>query len=103
MEFYCPEFKNDFLRDDYLNNSEKLNIKNAMQNLSIPVLICHSQSDEAVPVETAYELHSLNKSASLFIVDSDHVFGRKHPSTEAIVPTAMQEVVDKSINFLKQL
>ena len=89
------------LYEDYTNNTDKLNIQEAAKNLSIPVLICHGSADTAVPVQKAYDLKSWFPLAQLFIVESDHVFGRSHPWTEDNLPGPMQAVVDKSISFLK--
>ena len=90
------------LYENYQNNAERLDIKKAMKGLSIPVFICHGEKDEAVPVETAFDLQEQNPSATVFIVDSDHVFGRKHPATSDQLPGATQQVVDATINFFKK-
>jgi len=87
------------LHEDYFNNSERLNIQKAISNLQIPVLICHGTKDEAVTVAKAHLLKTAKPSAELFLVESDHVFGRKHPWTENNLPEAMQLVVDKTIRF----
>jgi dienelactone hydrolase len=89
------------LYEDFWNNAERLNIQKAIGSLSIPVLICHGTKDEAVPVEKAYLLKQAKQDATLFLVESDHVFGRKHPWTENNLPQPMQEVVDKTIDFFK--
>lgn len=88
------------LYEDYLQHSERLNIQKAIGELDIPILICHGTADMAVPVEKAYELKSWQPSAQLFITDSDHVFGRKHPWTDNQLPAAMKAVVEVSLNFL---
>ncbi|HEX6915461.1 MAG TPA: alpha/beta fold hydrolase [Chitinophagaceae bacterium] len=87
------------LYQDYEKNKARLDITEAMRSLKIPVLICHGTKDEAVPVEKAQLLKSANPSAELFLVESDHVFGRKHPWTEARLPDPMQAVVDRTIAF----
>jgi uncharacterized protein len=89
------------LYEDFHNNSNRLDIQSAMQRLNVPVLICHGLKDEAVPVQKAYDLKSWNPGAIMYLVDSDHVFGRKHPWTENFLPQPMQDVLDKTINFLK--
>lgn len=90
------------LFEDYQFNKERLNIEQAVKNIAIPFLICHGTQDTSVPVEKAYLLHGWNESSELFLVESDHVFGRKHPWTEAALPEAMQIVVDKTISFFKK-
>ncbi|MCW3091559.1 MAG: alpha/beta fold hydrolase [Ferruginibacter sp.] len=89
------------LYEDYLQNKERLNIKKAIQSLPIPILICHGTKDTAVPVQKAYDLKQWQPSAKLFTVESDHVFGRKHPWMEKDLPAAMEAVVEESLQFLK--
>lgn len=88
---------------DYQNHQERLDIEGAVKRLKVPILICHGTQDEAVPVEKAYEIHKAAAHSELFLLDSDHVFGRKHPWTEPTLPDAMQQVVDKTISFFKAL
>jgi hypothetical protein len=52
-------------------------------------------------VQQAYQLKEWQPSAQLFTVESDHVFGRKHPWTEDHLPSAMEAVVEVSLRFLK--
>lgn len=95
MPLYYQLYKN------YLKNQLTLNIEQAIKKLEIPVLICHGSEDPAVNVEKAYQLHEWQPDSELFIVPSDHVFGRKHPWVEEELPEMMQQVVDRSIGFLK--
>jgi uncharacterized protein len=90
------------LYEDYVQHEERLNIRKAISSLVIPVLICHGTKDTAVPAEKAYQLKEWQPATELFMVESDHVFGRKHPWAEAYLPGAMQDVVDRSIEFLKR-
>jgi uncharacterized protein len=90
------------LYEDYKANSEKLDIQKAIKSLTIPILICHGKLDNAVPVSTAHDLKSWQPAVQLFISDSDHVFGRKHPWTADELPAAMEAVVETSIQFLNQ-
>ena len=89
------------LYENYSNNKERLDIKRAMQNIAVPVLICHGTADQAVPLQSALNLQSWQPAARLFTLDTDHVFGRKHPYSEVDLPAAMQLVTDASIAFLQ--
>jgi pimeloyl-ACP methyl ester carboxylesterase len=89
------------LYEDFQHNTEKLDIKKAIEGLRIPVLVCHGQSDISVPVEKAYELISWQPAAKLFTLDTDHVFDRHHPWTSKQLPRAMEAVVNETIGFLK--
>jgi dipeptidyl aminopeptidase/acylaminoacyl peptidase len=88
------------LYENYQQNKERLDIREAIKGLTIPVLICHGSEDPAVPVQQAHQLHDWHPEAELFIVKSDHVFGRKHPWEGENLPEAMQEVVDRTMRFL---
>ena len=91
------------LYEDYVDNHERLDILKGVQQLNISLLICHGSNDEAVPVSYAHNLHEAAKGSSLFIVQSDHVFGRKHPWLQKELPLPMQEVIDETIRFFKSI
>ncbi len=91
------------LYKDYQNNVERLDVLKAVKELAVPLLICHGTKDEAVPVANAHLLYGTAKNAELFLVESDHVFGRKHPWAEDNLPGAMQAVVTKTIQFFLHL
>jgi uncharacterized protein len=91
------------LYEDYQNNNDRLDVQKAISKLNIPVLVCHGTKDEAVKVENAYLLKEHNPTAEVFIVESDHVFGRKHPWTGNHLPEAMQEVIDRTISFFSEV
>lgn len=89
------------LFEDYQQNRERLNIEKAIRSLTIPVLICHGSTDPTVPVSDAHRLHQWQPSSRIFITDSDHVFGRKHPWEDTHLPKPMQEVVNETVKFFK--
>ncbi|MEO8772166.1 MAG: alpha/beta fold hydrolase [Ferruginibacter sp.] len=90
------------LYEDYQQNQIRLSIQNAISHLNIPILLCHGNSDPAVPVEVAFMLKKWQPDAQLFTLDTDHVFGRKHPWVEQHLPFETEEVVRVSIEFLKE-
>jgi dienelactone hydrolase len=87
------------LFEDYQHHAVQLNIEQAVRNLKVPFLICHGTLDTSVSVEKAYLLREWSDDAELFLVESDHVFGRKHPWTEVLLPGAMQAVIERTIDF----
>lgn len=89
------------LYEDHEQNKEQLDINKAIKSLNIPILICHGTADNAVPVEKAFELKGWQPFAQLFTVESDHVFGRKHPWPTNDLPAAMEAVLQTSLQFLK--
>ena len=91
------------LFEDYQLNKDKLDIQSAISQLTIPILICHGERDEAVPLASAEKLNQWAKRPTLFTLPSDHVFGRSHPNLENKIPEACQEVLTRSINFLREI
>ena len=89
------------LYKDYMQNETELNIEKAISSLNISILICHGTKDTSVPVEKAHQLLKWQPNAQLFLVESDHVFGRYHPWESEDLPLPMKEVVEQSIAFLK--
>lgn len=88
--------------EDYLENKERLNIKNACEKIRIPHLIIHGDGDLAVPVTHAQNLHTWNPNSELFIVsDANHVFGAKQPWTDNEFPADFKKVLEKTFEFLK--
>ncbi|WP_207422723.1 alpha/beta hydrolase family protein [Desertivirga brevis] len=88
------------LLEDFEHNSERLNISNAASAIRQPWLIIHGDSDTAVPVEQAQELHRQNNKSFLRVVNGgDHVFGARHPWTEKILPPVLEEVCEETVNF----
>ncbi|MDQ3552619.1 MAG: alpha/beta hydrolase [Bacteroidota bacterium] len=87
---------------DHETNSERLDIAKAARSITIPWLICHGTKDDAVPVEQAHLLKEAALHAELFLVESDHVFDRKHPWEEENLPFAMQQIVEKTIHFFQK-
>lgn len=91
------------LYEDYESNKERLDLENAVKKIRVPILLCHGEQDEAVPVETATRLASLNDQASVFVLDTDHVFCRRHPWTEPELPEDTLQIVERTIKFFDQL
>ncbi|RBP34763.1 alpha/beta hydrolase family protein [Oceanihabitans sediminis] len=87
---------------DYKANEERFNIESATKKLNIPFLIIHAKEDPSVKFEEAENLHSWNTKSDLFsIKNSNHVFGASHPYENKKLPEALQQVVSKSIDFIK--
>jgi len=95
MPHYFQFYKN------FIDNKERLNIMNAVQNLNKPQLIIHGDSDESVNVTEAKSLHSWNPKSELYIIkNANHTFGSKHPWEETGLPKPLQKAAAKSIAFI---
>lgn len=88
------------LYTDYQDNQARYNLDSVVKQIKVPLLICHGTQDQAVPHTQALHLHQWQPNSTLFLVESDHVFGRKHPWTENYLPQATQRIIQESIRFL---
>ena len=89
--------------EDFIKNEERLTIKRAVENLEISHLIIHGDADTSISVEEAKKQHEWNPKSELAIItNADHVFNTKHPWENDKLSKELQEVVEKSIDFLKQ-
>ena len=87
--------------EDFINNEINLTISKAAKEIRIPHLIIHGEMDQAVSVKDAHRLHSFNPNADLeIILETNHTFGSKHPWKESFLSPALEEVVNKTINFI---
>ena len=88
--------------EDCLKNKERINIKNACRNLSIPHLAIHGSDDPTVLIEDVYDFKSWNEKTKVYeIKGANHVFNVLHPFKETNFPDHFQEVLQKTFNFLK--
>jgi len=90
------------LVEDYQLHAQRLNIQKAFQQLHIPVQVCHGTDDEAVPYSVFLQFKKWNPQADFVSVKSNHVFDRKHPNTDGIIPPVCMEVIEQNIAFLKK-
>lgn len=88
--------------EDYIKNKMALNIATAAKKINIPHLIVHGTSDTSVPLDSAEELAVLNANAETYFLDSDHVFGGKHPWEKQEMSTDLYQVTQKIISFLAE-
>lgn len=88
--------------EDYEKNKDKFDLEKAFQKRTLPHLILHGASDEAVPLEEAENLHKWNKESILNIIpDTGHTFDAKHPYLEKTLPLALEKATEYIIDFIK--
>ena len=87
--------------EDFIRNEKRLSIQLATEKLTIPHLIVHGDSDKAIVIQEAKNLHRWNMSSELYLVEAaNHTFNSKHPWHDTDLPFHLQKVVDKTINFI---
>ena len=88
--------------EDYIANKEALNICESTSKIKVPHLLVHGTLDTSVSIKNAYKLISLNPKAEAYYLNTDHVFGCKHPWTKQHMSTDLLQVTQKIISFLVQ-
>jgi len=87
---------------NFKDNEDRLTIKNAVKKLTIPHLIIHGENDMVVLPQEAKNLHAWNpKSELIFIKEMNHSLGCTQPWNNAKMPVHLEDVVQKSIYFIK--
>jgi pimeloyl-ACP methyl ester carboxylesterase len=88
--------------NNFIEHRDRLNVEKAVKKITIPHLIFHGDGDIAVPVIHGKNLHAWNPNSELIIIpDANHVFGAKQPWIEKEFPEDFEEVLKKTIEFLK--
>ena len=88
--------------ENFMANKERLHIQTAVEKLEIPHLIAYGTDDVVVLPMEAENLNKWNNSSELFMVrNMDHGLGNTQPWLEKNMPTDTQNVVEKTIRFIK--
>ena len=88
--------------ENFIANEERLTIKRAVKGLKIPYLILHGDNDTSVFIDEANKLHQWNPNSQLEIIENaNHVFNTSHPWKQEKLSKELEEVVEKSVIFLK--
>jgi len=88
---------------NFIENENRLTIKRAVKNLDIPYLILHGDEDPTVPLSEAKKLQEWHPKSTLKIIEgANHVFDTKHPWESENIPKDLRNVINFSIDFLKE-
>lgn len=87
--------------EDFVENEIRLDILDWSDQIKVPHLIIHGTNDEAVNVSEAKELHEADPNSELFLLETNHTFGSAHPWDLNELPEPLENVVEKSIDFIK--
>jgi len=91
------------LVEDFDAHTEQFDISKIMPDLAQPCLIIHGTEDPAVPASAAELLHRWKPDAELHLIQgANHVFGGSHPFTSKVLPPHSEELVTRSVAFLKK-
>lgn len=88
---------------DFVTNRQELDIPQKAKTVKIPWLVAHGQDDKLVSYSNADRLNALNpQSRFLLVKGTGHTFGGSHPWGKTSLPPALNDLVIKTINFVKQ-
>ncbi|MGO4709338.1 alpha/beta hydrolase family protein [Chryseobacterium sp. 2TAF14] len=89
--------------EDFKNDEHRFDVERSMEMTKAHVLIIHGTNDESVNVKNAEHLHILHPNSELYLIENaNHTFGAKEPWENNVLPKELNEVVEKSIDFIKQ-
>ena len=87
--------------ENFKDNESRLNIKKAVRNLSVPLLIIHGDDDCAIEVKEAHQIHSWKPNSDLKLIkNANHAFNVSHPWQKDEFSKELAEVTALSIDFL---
>ena len=95
-----PHFYQFYL--DFKENEARLNIKKAVENIRIPQLIIHGDTDTSVSFKEGEKIHSWNLKSSLKLIENaNHVFNVSHPWEHKKMSEELEKVTAICVDFLK--
>lgn len=88
---------------NFIDNQERLNIKQNIQNLDKPYLCIHGSADETVNMNEALLIKSWNENVELYLIENaNHAFGSAHPWNENELPEDFQVAMDNALAFFRK-
>jgi len=94
---------NSTLLEDFNAHKDEFSLLTAAAAIKIPWLILHGDDDVNVQFSVAQQLAQAQPKAKLQkIQGANHVYGASHPYKETVLPPHLQEVFNKTLDFLKE-
>lgn len=89
------------LKQDYIDNVERLNLQAQIKNLDQPLLLIHGDNDTVAPISNSEKINAAIKHALFLKLEGDHTFGASHPWTSDSLPEDLEDVVNETAEFMK--
>ena len=90
------------LVENFIQNQERLQVPDAVNNLHIPMLSVHGTDDPTVPVEAVKQIGLWNPKVDIKIIEgAGHTFGGTHPFEGNKLPGDLEKVVDLTVTFFQ--
>ncbi len=82
-------------------NSERLNVRKAIENMPKPFMVAHGTEDEAVSYQDALEMKKLNEEIKLELIpNAGHTYGGSHPYNFNYLPRDLKYLLNACSEFL---
>lgn len=89
---------------DFENNKNRFDIREACKRLAIPTLFVHGSNDESVPQNHSENLHLWTRDSQIRIIENaNHTFGAKEPWENDVLPKELENALDCCIDFLEKI
>ncbi|NQY06333.1 MAG: alpha/beta hydrolase [Flavobacteriaceae bacterium] len=85
---------------NFMEHKDRLTINKACKKIMANHLIVHGSTDEVVTLSEAESLHKWSEKSELYVIDSDHTFGAKHPWDVNYLPDSLDTITRKTIEFI---
>ena len=91
------------LLEDFNAHKAAYHVIDAAKRITIPWLILHGDDDVNVPFSVAQQLAQAQPAAKLQKIEgANHVYGASHPYLKKSLPPQLEEVCEKTLEFLKK-
>jgi len=90
---------------DFMENHRRYDVASVVKKLDKPAILIHAENDDTIEFEQIREIASNNELNVRFIryQSGGHTFDMVHPLTGVQLPEIMQDVVNETIDFFKNL
>lgn len=85
--------------ENFIANSEELDIKHSVESIRKPLLLLHGNEDTSVPISEGEELSEWSGIPLSIIKGANHTFGSAHPWKEQALPLHLNQVCKITAEF----
>jgi uncharacterized protein len=86
---------------EYLKYKDLLNIRQAVTNIKIPLMVVHGTEDETIAFEDGLKMKEWNTKIELSILPLvNHIYGGHHPYEQIKLPYDTRVAANESIEFM---
>lgn len=87
-------------RQDFLDNTERLDLQAQIKNIDQSLLLIHGDNDEVAPISNSKKINAVVAHSLFLELEGDHVFGASHPWESDVMPEDLEDVVNETIEFI---